>query len=405
MTQAFLGTSGPFLTNIHQPIPPAGASLLLDLRTFLKEVGGSLHLPSEMSPLRLRCHDRFIMDIALSQSQWKKHHIVQINSCRRFLQSQTLADITTVQGTRWLPHATRGDHLTTISTTQFSCFNQKLPSEKAWRTWRRFLLTISNTHGVLYQSLGPWLVDISHVRHFTKFVYDPVTDQLYSHHQYQEYHQHARLSPGTFEIKKSDDTHQAQGYPTSTHITMGTLRPAMNFESSDVTPTSTTTILTHEFHLPSWEQEILEHHTILAPTEIILSSIKTGNIVMCSDGSVRNGCGSFGYIMATKMGRRLVRGFGPAPGSYANSFRSEAYGVLAAIRWLHQAITIQPPDHQYTIQLFLDNQSVINRIEQMGKFSIMAPNQALQPEQDVIREIAESLKMLTLKITPTWAPG
>ena len=37
-TQAFLGTLAPFLTNVHQSIPPAGPVRLLDLRTFLQEV-------------------------------------------------------------------------------------------------------------------------------------------------------------------------------------------------------------------------------------------------------------------------------------------------------------------------------------------------------------------------------
>jgi hypothetical protein len=33
-TQAFLGTSQLFLTNVNHPIPPVGPSLLLDLRKF-----------------------------------------------------------------------------------------------------------------------------------------------------------------------------------------------------------------------------------------------------------------------------------------------------------------------------------------------------------------------------------
>ena len=43
-TQAFLGTSRLFLTDVTYPIPPAGPSLLLDLRRFLQEINGSFRL-------------------------------------------------------------------------------------------------------------------------------------------------------------------------------------------------------------------------------------------------------------------------------------------------------------------------------------------------------------------------
>ena len=41
-TQAFLGISQPFLTDVYHPIPPIGTSILLELRTFLKEINGKL---------------------------------------------------------------------------------------------------------------------------------------------------------------------------------------------------------------------------------------------------------------------------------------------------------------------------------------------------------------------------
>ncbi len=39
------------------------------------------------SSVKLRQNDRFIMKIALKQAKWKPRHLIQINSCYRYLQS------------------------------------------------------------------------------------------------------------------------------------------------------------------------------------------------------------------------------------------------------------------------------------------------------------------------------
>jgi hypothetical protein len=70
-TQAFLGISQCFLTDVHCPIPPVGPSFLLDVRKFLKYIDGRIQLQDPPVPILLRANDRFVMDIALSQHLWK----------------------------------------------------------------------------------------------------------------------------------------------------------------------------------------------------------------------------------------------------------------------------------------------------------------------------------------------
>jgi hypothetical protein len=108
---------------------------------------------------------------------------MQINACRRYLQAQTLADITSVQGTRLLQNTMIGDPQVIESTIKVSTFNQARPTGKAWKTWRRFLQTISNKYGVLYQPLGVWTADVSQACHWPAYIYDPNDEKLYSHHQ------------------------------------------------------------------------------------------------------------------------------------------------------------------------------------------------------------------------------
>ncbi len=63
--------------------------------------------------------------------------------------------------------------------------------------------------------------------------------------------------------------------------------------------------------------------------------MEQGTFLSCSDGSATDKMGNFGFVISTTKGTRLAKGNGPAPGAYPNSFRSEAYGVLATLRWIH----------------------------------------------------------------------
>lgn len=162
-TQAFLGTSTFFLSSPFRKIPPVNPSNLIDLRSFLQHIGGSIELQSPPVPPPMRRHDRYIMEIALEQSCWKPNHLIQINSCRRYLQAVTLADITNLQGTRLKPYVFTGRDVPSFSNmVRCSMFNQPLPTARMWRTWKRFLLTI----GVLVQPLMEWIADVEAVRHW-----------------------------------------------------------------------------------------------------------------------------------------------------------------------------------------------------------------------------------------------
>jgi ribonuclease HI len=94
-----------------------------------------------------------------------------------------------------------------------------------------------------------------------------------------------------------------------------------------------------------------------------------------------------------------------APGANPNSFRSEAYGVLATMRWyLHAFQVLQLPGH-HSIDHYLDNQSVITRINQSLNSKIAFPNQRLLPEQDVIDEIVATIRKLPTATTIAWVKG
>ena len=127
--------------------------------------------------------------------------------------------------------------------------------------------------------------------------------------------------------------------------------------------------------------------------------------MLCSDGSASGASGSFGFIVSTKQGQRLAKGKGPAPGAYPNSFRSEAYGVLATLCWLYHALPTGAPMNHVTITHYLDNQSVISRIKSTHKQVQSFPNANLQAEHDVIKAIVLTLREIPLKIRFEWVQG
>ena len=286
-TQAFLGTSGMFLTDVHQPIPPIGPSLLLDLRSFLQEINGQIRLQHPPTSHLLRQNDRFIMDIVLQQRRWTQRHIQQINSCRRYLQAQTLADNTNVQGTRIQTFAISGTDLPTRDTLRISSFNQPRPGKAAWITWRKFLQTICNSQAVLLQPLNNWIVDVSRVRHWPPTVYDEENDQLYTHYRGSLYYMHARIHTRVFSIRPLQELTTAKGFPSATAIVMDTLRPRCNYMQPTQTPALPSCIqaAAWDVRVSEWEQELLQQSTELADTCTIVEFTQTGNILSCSDGS------------------------------------------------------------------------------------------------------------------------
>ena len=307
-TQAFLGTSKLFLTAVHDPIPPSGPSFLIDLRRFLQQIKGRIHLQkSPVSPL-LRQHDRQIMDIVMTQSQWSHKHITQINSCRRFLQAQTLADISNIQGTRILTHCINGaEQIDCTSTIRVSAFNQKKPGLSAWKTWKKFLATICNRQAVLLQPLSHWIVDVTQVRHWPQYVYDDTTDTLYSHYCGSSYYQHSRLRTKVFSVRPLGITATIfKGYPTSVSLTMDTLRPQQNYRKQDE-PQSLYQVQIRGLltQVTPWEHDLLQHSNDLHAGSFFDTAVQQSQLLVCSDGSAMPTGGSFGFIVSSSCGRRL----------------------------------------------------------------------------------------------------
>ncbi len=75
------------------------------------------------------------------------------------------------------------------------------------------------------------------------------------------------------------------------------------------------------------------------------------------------------------------------------------------MRWLHHAFTIIPPSHRYTIIHYLDNKSVIKRIEKLPDCIIHPANLILLSKHDIIREIDQTINDLPIDVDTKWTQG
>jgi hypothetical protein len=106
-------------------------------------------------------NDQPIM-LNIHQAHYIKREQELINSCCVYLKVMTLSDITSDKGDRYLPCAISGSG-TTATPTLWSYSSSKLmwphqpkPNNKAWRLWKQYLQTFTNTNGQLIQPLGAW---------------------------------------------------------------------------------------------------------------------------------------------------------------------------------------------------------------------------------------------------------
>ena len=136
-----------------------------------------------------------------------------------------------------------------------------------------------------------------------------------------------------------------------------------------------------------WEQELLRHVVYLQPLSVICEHMHE-NILVASDGSSPNFIGSFGWILATTRGLKLVEGFGPAFVVKMNSYRSEGYGMMAPTRFIWRFEQFYDIGISKSYRHLCDNQGLVKQIK---KKTSQARNhfaaESLTAEWDVVHTI------------------
>ena len=115
--------------------------------------------------------------------------------------------------------------------------------------------------------------------------------------------------------------------------------------------------------LPQWEAELLQHVHVLQDIYTTLSKMQA-QFLAAGDGSVRHKTqGAFGFILSTAAGERLVTAYGLVRGYKPTSYRAEAYGMLAILRFIKHIqvyCNVSKPEWKWTLSS--DNQSLVDTV-------------------------------------------
>jgi hypothetical protein len=158
--------------------------------------------------------------------------------------------------------------------------------------------------------------------------------------------------------------------------------------------------------LHPWELELLRHTSFAANQTSICETLSHGFRVV-SDGSVKDkhGNGSFGWVMSSASGQRLVYGMEPARGRALHSYRAEACGLMSVLRFLIRYRKFTHSHADWPGILATDAQSVLDTLRgkdrdpqavdtpvdlDAGKVVL----DVLCPEWDVLIEIQAATKLI-----------
>ncbi len=136
--------------------------------------------------------------------------------------------------------------------------------------------------------------------------------------------------------------------------------------NSSLTPIDTgSTFDEYIQHLPTWERLLLTSIETTAPPATIANRLREdldhqpAGAWAVPDGSVKR-YGTFGWTIALSGGTILVKGKGWAFGRPMDSYRAEAFGILAIMLWIHhlfQYVAQETPP----IRIRCDNLAVVKR--------------------------------------------
>ena len=339
--QQQIGTSFSFLRNVTTPLPHLESVWLKSLREFLASIDSHLSLEETyVAPLQ-RVHDAHIMDCIIESKSFLPEEIIQLNLCRLYLNAQTISDLTCISGATLDMAKLRGEHSWRSSKSVRPQIHQARPAKSDWDLWIRANTLWSQGTGHLIQPLGPWLVYLphQHQRHYAYWTDSNLWIRkkgIYSRCRAVDDDQVQFL-----ETIHTADWHDIPPNSLPVHVEhspphLWTIRRTCSYFQHPKKSVFTTFDQFITASCEPWETQLLQHIEMFQDPFAVSVALENG-IQGVSDGSVWiKQLGAYGWALSSHTGDRLAEGMGPAPGASPNSFRSEAYGLLAMLCFLQR---------------------------------------------------------------------
>ena len=395
--QHFAGVSYPLLEEPKPSMKYIPSKWLLELRTFLSSLNGSINIPSETHLRRYRLHDEFIMEHAMTL-KFTNADLDHLNRIRLFLRITRLSDITSTDGTKLVIPKKRNPVPEDFRSRTTQLWpRQPNPGKPSWRVWKYYISLITKDGINLRTPLGKWWPQ--QYDRTWPVVYDPGTNHVfcYEHSCWVEY----SYSDTNHGIKLDAYAISTRSHPPAIVIPVdeasrqGTQYTIPDFQSIEPQEQIPSTWHAYRKTLPLWESELIQHTTETFANQRLIHVFhqRDQTLYIVSDGGCDDarGIGSFGWVIADEH-EILWEGWGKAYGSPMSSYRAEGYGRLAAIRFLihyMKYLDIKSSDDLH-IESATDNSSLLDKEAQWRLYTIPNPYRQLQPDTDIVQLINES---------------
>jgi hypothetical protein len=271
---------------------------------------------------------------------------------------------------------------------------QQKPDKTSWLLWKKALQHISyksNRAQHLIQPLGHWIIPRKAIQQDWPHWQNPQNKRLY-HKIDGEIREHHKLwyDYNSVEYRVVNDIPQTavpvdQNDVEDSGITWH-VRPYYNTWAIEETTTSNQEIHHNIQQIDEWEKQLLQRMKFLVAKETISQQQQ---MIIASNGSVQDHRASYGWLITTVGGTRVVKCNGPAYGYKTTSFRAEGYELLSAIRFIHHSWNKWGWNNQYII--LCDNKAMLEIMQEKFRVEDTYPNHTLSAEWDIISEVRTTI--------------
>jgi len=414
--QLHAGLSKPILEDTR-PCPWIPARWFNSIRQFLHTTNSQVILDKLWTIQHRRHFDRHLMEEFI-QCNLTTRELQLINNVRLYLRVTTLSEISNHSGTHVLQQYMQYPNLETPfqhtyphvgSTLKWP--TQLLPGPQSWKLWKRivqrvFCYTNSNK---LVRPMGSWISDTYDANWQWSWYLCTQSSTLYqwTHNQWDEYIPVSRRQTYTSYSSQATGTRTmlppkaAPVTPIFTNQGIWIDLPAAVVYTTATTPTHQPLLrIDQRLTTPptQWDNKLWPNIQVNTRIPDLYQQIMSGRLITIhSDAAMNpNRDSSFAWLIATDKPIWTGEGAVPGPVEDAHTGRSEAYGLLMAMRFLVHYLCHFPMTYHMTRTMvaYCDNSGTVSQIESLLKEKQRLTSSTIMDDYDVYEEIAQATRNL-----------
>jgi hypothetical protein len=426
------GVTFPLLENTDEEIDYVKGNVIPATRKYLDEIGGKIHIDNKYIRPKLRTEDKCIMERAIKM-KFTTIQMERINCVRMYLGVMYMSEICNEEGTAVREGYEYGTNDQDVYKITLTTPKQTKPNVASWKLWWKVIRSFTTDNNKLIKQLGEWNKNHSKSGRWNAYKVD---NYVYKHRQVEEenheywevYAQHGtqlRIEDN-IDIEEFNPKHNKSIPYKLNVLDNGQIHGEVvgreeEEESEDEEEEETERRQNIQYNpmenwkrfiksKQEWIQELLNNVQFYTTMdggpdfyEIIAEYNKHGNLVCVSDGSVKFHNMSFGWVLATPDGKRLMGAKGPCRGR-GNSLRAEGAGMLSITMII--AIMVQFLNiTEIKITCISDNAELIRRCIAHKHYEAPFPNETLTSEFDISEQIYMTQKENNIKARFKWVKG